>query len=227
MRTLAKAVAGAGLAICAILWGLFALGGWITRLLGWPAAVSPPLGVRLLGGAAALAGVALVLWLLRYRRPAVMIVSTHFTFVRMLTGRRGTARPEPLVVRGPQRYVRHPLYLGATAVFLGWALVTGDPGSMLGAVLVLLWLRLVQIPFEERELRDLFGEAYVRYAREVPMLIPRWRARWRCHGTADNPRPIPYGAWPAASGMGEHRAAGGDPARRTPCRPSGCPRRRF
>jgi protein-S-isoprenylcysteine O-methyltransferase Ste14 len=30
----------------------------------------------------------------------------------------------------------------------------------------------VQIPFEEKELRAIFGEKYAQYSKDVPMLIP-------------------------------------------------------
>jgi len=109
-----------------------------------------------------------------------MIVSTYFTFVKMLTrapvSKLG-GRTEPLVVAGPQKYVRNPLYLGALVIFLGWSLVTGATASLVGFLFILAWLRFVQIPFEEKELLAIFGEQYARYAAEVPMLVPFTRRR--------------------------------------------------
>ena len=104
-----------------------------------------------------------------------MIVSTYYTFVKMFTlapASKLEGRTEPLVVNGPQKYVRNPLYLAATSIFLGWALLTGGTSSFVGVGFVLLWFRFVQIPFEERELRAIFGDQYSRYSKEVPMLIP-------------------------------------------------------
>ena len=104
-----------------------------------------------------------------------MIVSTYYTFVKMFTGgpiSELKGRTEPLVVAGPQRYVRHPLYLGATLVFLGWALLTSSTSSLLGVAFILLWFRFVQIPFEEKELRAIFGDQYANYSKHVPMLFP-------------------------------------------------------
>ena len=53
-----------------------------------------------------------------------------------------------------------------------WALMGEDAFVLIGAVVLLLFFRLVLIPFEERELRALFGEQYRKYSDEVPMLIP-------------------------------------------------------
>ena len=171
-----KAVALAGSAILVIVWGIFSLASFITSLLGLPSSLGLQQAPRMFGGGALfVAGLGLVLWLLRYRSPATMIVSTYYTFVKMVTRApvsqiRG--RTEPLVVSGPQKYVRHPLYLGALGAFLGWAIFNDSVSGLVGVAFIFLWFRSVQIPYEERELRAIFGDQYVRYSEEVPMLFP-------------------------------------------------------
>ncbi|MDE3101724.1 MAG: isoprenylcysteine carboxylmethyltransferase family protein [Chloroflexota bacterium] len=174
-RSVAKAALVAGGVIVALVSVLFWLGSVAARLLGAPTTLALPPAVRLLGWIALAAGAALGLWLFRYRSPATMIVSTYVTFVKMFSRAQIASlegRTEPLVVNGPQKYVRHPLYPAATLIFLGCALVTNSTSSLFGVGCVVLWFVLVQIPFEETELRAIFGDPYVRYCREVPMLIP-------------------------------------------------------
>jgi len=175
VKLVAKAVLVAGSAIGLIVWGLFSLASLVTSLLGFPSKLGLQPELSVAGAALLVAGLGLALWLLKYRNPLTMIVSTYFTFVKMFTRApvaRIEGRTEPLVLSGPQRYVRNPLYLGAITMFLGWALVTDSTPSLVGVGFVLLWFRLVQIPFEERELGAIFGEQYARYSREVPMLVP-------------------------------------------------------
>ena len=40
------------------------------------------------------------------------------------------------------------------------------------AVGLLLWFELIVMPFEEKEMRALFGQDYVTYAKMVPGFIP-------------------------------------------------------
>jgi len=81
-------------------------------------------------------------------------------------------RSETLVIEGPQKYVRHPLYLGALLMFLGWSLLTGSVLDLAATLFIFLWFLLIQIPFEEKEMRALFGERYIEYIRDTPMLAP-------------------------------------------------------
>jgi len=102
-------------------------------------------------------------------------VSTYVTFSKSfrrvpLTEQSG--RTEPLVVNGPQKHVRNPLYFGVVVMVLGWAILTSYAFIFVATVVILLWFGLVVIPFEERELRALFGEEYRRYSDETPMIIP-------------------------------------------------------
>lgn len=82
--------------------------------------------------------------------------------------------PQRLVVEGPYRYVRNPLYDTDFTLIAGAALLTGNWGLVILAALYLAQLAL-QLPLEERELRQRFGESYRRYCRLVPRFVPRLR----------------------------------------------------
>jgi protein-S-isoprenylcysteine O-methyltransferase Ste14 len=82
--------------------------------------------------------------------------------------------PQRLVVEGPYRYVRNPLYDTDVGVISGTALLTGNWALVVVLVAYLAQLGL-QIYLEERELRARFGLAYVRYCRLVPRFVPRLR----------------------------------------------------
>jgi protein-S-isoprenylcysteine O-methyltransferase Ste14 len=82
--------------------------------------------------------------------------------------------PQRLVVEGPYRYVRNPLYEGDFCLILGAALLTRSWVLMLGAALYLVQLAF-QLPFEERELGERFGVPYRRYCKLVPRFVTRRR----------------------------------------------------
>jgi protein-S-isoprenylcysteine O-methyltransferase Ste14 len=82
--------------------------------------------------------------------------------------------PQRLVVEGPYRYVRNPLYDTDLCLILGAALLTRSWPLVLLAALYLVQLGL-QIPLEERELRERFGAPYSRYCELVPRFVPRRR----------------------------------------------------
>ncbi len=80
--------------------------------------------------------------------------------------------PQRLVVSGPYRYVRNPLYVTDATLIAATALVTQQ--LVLAMLLVIYLMQLaMQIRLEERELRQRFGEPYERYLRAVPRFIPR------------------------------------------------------
>jgi protein-S-isoprenylcysteine O-methyltransferase Ste14 len=79
-------------------------------------------------------------------------------------------RPAPLTVRGPYRWVRHPLYLFLVLMFWSCPDLTAD--RLLFNLLWTGWM-IVGARFEERDLVAAYGEGYRDYQRRVPMLIPR------------------------------------------------------
>jgi protein-S-isoprenylcysteine O-methyltransferase Ste14 len=87
---------------------------------------------------------------------------------------RGVANlvPQRLVITGPYRYVRNPLYNTDVTVILGTMLLTLKWGLAILLAAYLLQL-VMQLYLEERELKARFGKAYERYCRLVPRFIPR------------------------------------------------------
>lgn len=86
---------------------------------------------------------------------------------------RGVSRPDTgFIVRGPYRWVRHPLYSAVLLMF--WT--TPDPtlDRLLFDVLWTAWIVLA-VRWEERDLVADFGSEYVRYQEAVPALVP-WHA---------------------------------------------------
>jgi protein-S-isoprenylcysteine O-methyltransferase Ste14 len=82
--------------------------------------------------------------------------------------------PRRLVVEGPYRYVRHPLYGADLGVLFGTALLTSKWAPVVLAGLYPIALG-IQVHLEERELEARLGEAHVRYRRLVPRFVPRLR----------------------------------------------------
>jgi protein-S-isoprenylcysteine O-methyltransferase Ste14 len=80
-------------------------------------------------------------------------------------------RDHELVVGGPYRIVRNPMYTGLLLAFIGTALWRGDWQGVLAVAIAFaaLWRKL---RIEERVLQKQFGQAYDAYRRRVRALVP-------------------------------------------------------
>jgi protein-S-isoprenylcysteine O-methyltransferase Ste14 len=115
--------------------------------------------------------VALAGWLLV---PAASLLINHFDLFGTrqvwlhLKGKPYTQLP----FRTPFLYklVRHPLYVGWLLAF--WATPTMTAGHLLFAIVQSAYI-LIAIRFEERDLRELHGEAYEDWRQGTGMLVPR------------------------------------------------------
>jgi protein-S-isoprenylcysteine O-methyltransferase Ste14 len=72
-----------------------------------------------------------------------------------------------LVIRGPYRLTRNPMYLGLVLATLGIAFCVGSLPMFAVPLLVFATTNQVHIPFEEAKMRRQFGAAYDRYTRET------------------------------------------------------------
>ncbi len=81
--------------------------------------------------------------------------------------------PRKLVARGPYRYVRNPMYLGAALLLLGFGLYQRSPSIVLFVPAWWLLFHLLVVLYEEVTVREKFGADYEEYCRRTPCWIPR------------------------------------------------------
>lgn len=117
-------------------------------------------GLPLLGAPLILLGAALLLW-----------SGFGFSFIG-----RGTPNPvdEPneLVVWGPYRWVRNPMYVGVLTIIVGEA-IAFSLALLIYAAVLWAFFHTVVVLYEEPHLTERFGESYVAYRRRVWRWIPR------------------------------------------------------
>lgn len=77
----------------------------------------------------------------------------------------------PFVVKGPFRYVRHPIY--ALMIVMIWSAPDISPERLTFNILWTLWI-LLGAHLEERDLVDAFGDSYIEYKKTTPMFIPKF-----------------------------------------------------
>ncbi len=135
---------------------------WVLRS-GWGGRLS--LGaLHLAGWVPIVAGAALMLW----------------CWYDFATRGRGTPAPydppRALVVAGPYRVVRNPMYVAGVAFLVGLAIVTGAPALLAYAAAFFAATALFVLGYEEPALRRRFGAEYESYCRAVPRWVPGQRA---------------------------------------------------
>jgi protein-S-isoprenylcysteine O-methyltransferase Ste14 len=87
------------------------------------------------------------------------------------------APPQRLVVVGPYRYVRNPMYLGFAAGWVGLWIIFGRANTASGLIALAAGVAVACFVrfYEEPTLRKKFGLAYEEYCRNVPRWLPRIR----------------------------------------------------
>jgi protein-S-isoprenylcysteine O-methyltransferase Ste14 len=126
----------------------------------WPGGAPWPIAI--VAAAAVLAGITVLL----------------DAFLRFARAGGTPAPPAPtarLVVVGPYRYVRNPMYEAVLAIILGQSLLLGSVGTAVWAAVVLVSVVLFVLLYEEPTLRSEYGDEYQEYRRNVRGWIPRLR----------------------------------------------------
>lgn len=108
---------------------------------------------------------------------ALLLLGLAFScWARVVLGRNWSAtvqlkQDHELIVAGPYRRVRHPIYTGMLLGLFGTALVLAEWRGLLALALVAaaFWFKLRH---EEAWMRERFGAAYLDYMRHTKALIP-------------------------------------------------------
>ena len=72
-----------------------------------------------------------------------------------------------LVTDGPFRFSRNPIYLGMLLWVLGLAILLGSLSAFFLPVLLFLVMHFFMVPFEEKRMEEIAGEAYLEYKSHV------------------------------------------------------------
>jgi protein-S-isoprenylcysteine O-methyltransferase Ste14 len=75
-----------------------------------------------------------------------------------------------LVMRGPYRFTRNPMYVGLIVAYVGEMGLLVQIAPLIPLLLVIAYVNWIVIPVEENQLRGLFGKDYVQFCNGVP----RW-----------------------------------------------------
>jgi protein-S-isoprenylcysteine O-methyltransferase Ste14 len=126
---------------------------------GWSGGL--PGGWNLIGFLPIGAGLATIVWAL----------SLHF--VSAERGWELEMTPSYLLVRGPYRFTRNPMYVAAFAIWFGWTVFYGSALVLAALAVILIAMEFAVVPFEEHRLEQRWGDAYREYRRQVP----RWIAQ--------------------------------------------------
>ena len=136
-----------------------------TRLLAWSGITRMPnLGIpQVLGILVTAIGAAIALWCI-------------FTFAFI-----GKGTPAPfdpprrLVVRGPYRFVRNPMYIGAALALFGAAVFYESIPLLIYVALFVVITHLFVVLYEEPTLSRTFGQHYHVYRKKVRRWLPSVR----------------------------------------------------
>lgn len=84
------------------------------------------------------------------------------------------ARSDQLIIAGPFRFLRHPLYFGNFFLALGIGLLAPIPGFIFIVFSNVLFV-IALARHEEAILQSTYGDRYIRYEKRVPALFPLLR----------------------------------------------------
>lgn len=99
-----------------------------------------------------------------------LIFYCFFMFHRRRTSFIPTQPVQEMVVSGPYRYTRNPMYVGLALVHLGIGIATGNIWIIATFAPSMLAIRLWVIAPEETYMQHRFGAAYSEYR----LRVPRW-----------------------------------------------------
>ena len=137
---------------------------WAVSNIGprWGWSDNTPSCWNLVGLVAVAAGLGMYAWCL------VFHYQSYRTAVRL------GFSPPGLVVNGPYQISRNPMYVSGLFAWLGWVVFYGSPAVLAGFLFLWIVFTVRVIPYEERQLVELFGDEYLEYKRSVRRWIGRY-----------------------------------------------------
>ena len=97
----------------------------------------------------------------------ILNIWTDLLFKKKKTTVKPYKKPTQLLISGPFRISRHPMYLGMAIILLGVAIIHGTLITFVFPIIFIIFMELFFIPFEEKNLERIFGKKYLNYKKKV------------------------------------------------------------
>jgi protein-S-isoprenylcysteine O-methyltransferase Ste14 len=139
-------------------------------VLGYLAGIAPQ---RLIGAPQPGAALRTALWLAGVGLVVLGTVMAAWSLSLFQRARTTTVpldAPSTVVIRGPYRFSRNPMYVSLTLIYLGECAIFAQLWPFLMLLPTLLFVNGVVVPFEEAQLRAAFGDRY----RDYCATVRRW-----------------------------------------------------
>ena len=97
----------------------------------------------------------------------ILNIWADFLLKKMKTTVKPYENPTQLIISGPFRISRNPQYIGFAAILLGISINLGTLITFISPIGFVILMELMFIPFEEENLKKVFGKKYLNYKKKV------------------------------------------------------------
>lgn len=97
----------------------------------------------------------------------VLNLWTNNVFKKVKTTVKPYEKPSTLIVSGPFRLSRHPMYLGMTAILFGMSILLGSLTPFIFPIIFVILMQTLFISTEEKNLEAVFRQKYLDYKKKV------------------------------------------------------------
>ncbi len=101
----------------------------------------------------------------------IINIWTDHLFKKNLTTVKPYEKPSCLVIAGPFKISRHPMYLGMASLLMGAAVFMGSAISFAFPLIFIILMKSLFIPKEEKAMQNAFGQKYLNYKNHVRQWI--------------------------------------------------------
>jgi len=97
----------------------------------------------------------------------ILNIWSNWIFKQKKTTIKISQQSSALIIGGPFKFSRHPMYLGMFLTVLGLAIFLGSIISFLPAIIFFFIMDIVFISKEEKMMQKTFGQEYLNYKKQV------------------------------------------------------------
>ncbi len=97
----------------------------------------------------------------------IITIWTDLIFKKVKTAVKPHEKPKKLIMQGPFKISRHPMYLGMACFLLGLAIFLGDLISFIFPIIFVVIMETKFIPLEEKNMQKVFGKKYLEYRKKI------------------------------------------------------------